>query len=107
LCCHRGYAPHQPPHSCPTRRSSALVRLIGHGTKSGIAADFDNPGGPQMLWQKALDALDGRIDVLINNAGIFESNPIDLDHQDWRSEEHTSELQSRENLVCRLLLENK
>src|SRR6266511_3152745 len=26
---------------------------------------------------------------------------------DVRSEEHTSELQSRENLVCRLLLENK
>src|SRR5690606_41296234 len=27
--------------------------------------------------------------------------------QDHRSEEHTSELQSRENLVCRLLLEKK
>src|SRR5436309_10292093 len=27
--------------------------------------------------------------------------------QDDRSEEHTSELQSRENLVCRLLLEKK
>src|SRR5690606_39720833 len=26
-------------------------------------------------------------------------------HDGWRSEEHTSELQSRENLVCRLLLE--
>src|SRR5690606_40649353 len=26
---------------------------------------------------------------------------------DYRSEEHTSELQSRENLVCRLLLEKK
>src|SRR5690606_41907675 len=25
----------------------------------------------------------------------------------WRSEEHTSELQSRENLVCSLLLEKK
>src|SRR5690606_42142565 len=25
----------------------------------------------------------------------------------WRSEEHTSELQSRENLVCRLLLEER
>src|SRR5690606_39880597 len=25
----------------------------------------------------------------------------------WRSEEHTSELQSRENLVCRLLVEKK
>src|SRR5690606_39439785 len=28
-------------------------------------------------------------------------------HLDVRSEEHTSELQSRENLVCRLLLEKK
>src|SRR5687768_17900448 len=27
--------------------------------------------------------------------------------QDWRSEEHTSELQSRLHLVCRLLLEKK
>src|SRR5436309_6545055 len=27
--------------------------------------------------------------------------------EDQRSEEHTSELQSRENLVCRLLLEKK
>src|SRR5690606_41555990 len=27
--------------------------------------------------------------------------------EDLRSEEHTSELQSRENLVCRLLLEKK
>src|SRR3954462_4401602 len=26
---------------------------------------------------------------------------------DWRSEEHTSELQSHDNLVCRLLLEKK
>src|SRR5436309_12591027 len=29
------------------------------------------------------------------------------DHRLSRSEEHTSELQSRENLVCRLLLEKK
>src|SRR5690606_40120680 len=28
-------------------------------------------------------------------------------HEEGRSEEHTSELQSRENLVCRLLLEKK
>jgi NAD(P)-dependent dehydrogenase (short-subunit alcohol dehydrogenase family) len=27
--------------------------------------------------------LDGRIDVLINNAGIFENNPIDADEADW------------------------
>src|SRR5690606_41967659 len=30
-----------------------------------------------------------------------------LGHSPRRSEEHTSELQSRENLVCRLLLEKK
>src|SRR5256886_8490545 len=28
-------------------------------------------------------------------------------HHEWRSEEHTSELQSQSNLVCRLLLEKK
>src|SRR2546430_12164185 len=28
-------------------------------------------------------------------------------HDRWRSEEHTSELQSQSNLVCRLLLEKK
>src|SRR5690606_40770503 len=32
---------------------------------------------------------------------------ISLAGSAWRSEEHTSELQSRENLVCRLLLEKK
>src|SRR5690606_39914911 len=36
-----------------------------------------------------------------------ERDPDTPERQEWRSEEHTSELQSRENLVCRLLLENK
>src|SRR5947209_12274975 len=34
------------------------------------------------------------------------SNPIRKERR-WRSEEHTSELQSRQYLVCRLLLEKK
>ena len=59
------------------------VRLIGHGTHSGIPADFAQPRAAEMLWQKALDALDGRIDVLINNAGIFEANPIDAHSEEW------------------------
>src|SRR3712207_7822907 len=33
--------------------------------------------------------------------------PFGLDRQSSRSEEHTSELQSRQYLVCRLLLEKK
>src|SRR5690606_41512998 len=45
--------------------------------------------------------------------GVFLSNgpgdpePCDYAVRLQRSEEHTSELQSRENLVCRLLLEKK
>src|SRR5690606_41508256 len=35
------------------------------------------------------------------------ADPARADGQYRRSEEHTSELQSRENLVCRLLLEKK
>src|SRR5690606_39596638 len=37
----------------------------------------------------------------------LEHNPELTDTNLLRSEEHTSELQSRENLVCRLLLEKK
>src|SRR5256886_11174605 len=39
--------------------------------------------------------------------GGTESGPADLDRAGSRSEEHTSELQSQSNLVCRLLLEKK
>lgn len=59
------------------------LRLVGQSTRDGIAADFNDPAAPSQLWEQALGVLDGRIDVLINNAGIFESNPIDLDHDDW------------------------
>src|SRR5256886_11139325 len=33
--------------------------------------------------------------------------PVDLERGELRSEEHTSELQSQSNIVCRLLLEKK
>ncbi|MES2442238.1 MAG: SDR family oxidoreductase [Pseudomonadota bacterium] len=63
--------------------TAAGARVIGHGTHSGIPADFADPAAPQSLWRQALDALDGRIDVLVNNAGIFDAAPLDLDHDDW------------------------
>jgi len=63
------------------------IRLIGHASRPGddarIPADLDEPGAAHALWHEALDRLDGRIDVLINNAGIFEAAPIDMTHDAW------------------------
>ena len=59
-------------------------RLIGHSTRAAdgaVAADLAQPGAAAALWGKALERSDGRIDALVNNAGVFEANPIDA--ADW------------------------
>src|SRR5690606_40132904 len=45
--------------------------------------------------------------VVINMVMVLLILILERTHSIGRSEEHTSELQSRENLVCRLLLEKK
>ncbi|MFD1189912.1 SDR family NAD(P)-dependent oxidoreductase [Phenylobacterium conjunctum] len=62
------------------------ARVVGHGRTDGdgvIGADLSQPGAADVLWDKALTALDGRIDVLINNAGVFEAVAVDADDQAW------------------------
>src|SRR5207249_5342057 len=53
----------------------------------------------------------GQTDVHVGNAKVLEAGHLELHPGDnvriVRSEEHTSELQSRFDLVCRLLLEKK
>jgi NAD(P)-dependent dehydrogenase (short-subunit alcohol dehydrogenase family) len=54
--------------------------VIGHGSK---AADFAEPGAPQRLWESALRQAKGRLDVLVNNAGLFAANPLDASDIAW------------------------
>lgn len=65
------------------------VRIIGHRSNAGeeddgmIAADLTDATAPRRIWEQAMDALDGRIDVLVNNAGIFEAASIDAPDASW------------------------
>src|SRR5690349_23048936 len=45
--------------------------------------------------------------VVVEVHGLLERREVLARDRDARSEEHTSELQSRRDLVCRLLLEKK
>src|SRR5690606_42014869 len=95
------------PHSFPTRRSSDLDGAVGYDGRGrslrhpvdevatmaarigGVRDDHgDTPADATLLGSAAT----------LEETGLIGSP---------RSEEHTSELQSRENLVCRLLLEKK
>ena len=62
-------------------------KVAGHSTSGGnglIAADFTDPEAPRLLWNAAVDQL-GRIDVLINNAGIFEGVGVDASDDEWHA----------------------
>ena len=68
--------------------TAAGHRVVGHSTagETGlIAADFTDPAAPRALWEAAFDALDGRIDVLINNAGVFEGVPDNAGDDEWHA----------------------
>src|SRR5690606_41797443 len=79
-------ADHRALHSFPTRRSSdlgAVQQRIRVLAVMRVDCDADADREPDLLLEQ--------IERVLKQ----------------RSEEHTSELQSRENLVCRLLLEKK
>lgn len=53
----------------------ALRLLPGKG-HCLLAADLADSGAAGRLAQEALDALGGRVDVLVHNAGIYEATPL-------------------------------
>src|SRR5690606_41422802 len=96
------YPPHL--HSFPTRRSSDLTT-----TSANVNITSVN------YYILPYQSVSGLVLSLYNNAGtIIATSSTNTTLSAGasaititRSEEHTSELQSRENLVCRLLLEKK
>ncbi|APG63071.1 3-oxoacyl-ACP reductase [Sphingorhabdus lutea] len=50
-----------------------------------IIADFANVNAVSKSWDEAQKIWDGKIDILINNAGIFTSNPIINADDNWLS----------------------
>src|SRR5690606_41297220 len=83
------YDDHRNLHSFPTRRSSDL-----------FGRHWMLPAWAQFLLAMPVQFLLGARP----GAHRLPGGPVEAG---TRSEEHTSELQSRENLVCRLLLEKK
>src|SRR5690606_39879549 len=84
------HSDHRELHSFPTRRSSDLTFVRWQPLSIRAGKCMPEPSMRQRLWGS-------------------KSRSVSRSLMRWcgRSEEHTSELQSRENLVCRLLLEKK
>jgi NAD(P)-dependent dehydrogenase (short-subunit alcohol dehydrogenase family) len=65
--------------------------VVGHSTKGSadlIAGDLSDAKAPRDIWDTALDELDGQIDVLVNNAGIYEAVPDNATDDEWHAAWH-------------------
>ena len=71
----------------------ALLKTRGHevrghctkGSDQLIAGDLTLATAPRDVWDTALAELDGRIDVLVNNAGIYEAIADNVPDDEWHS----------------------
>src|SRR5207302_10249616 len=90
-----------PPPPRPTLFPYTTLFRSRRHARTGLDRVRDQPLVAEGLGHDLGRGLEGRL-----GGRLVTDRPVEaLD--DRRSEEHTSELQSRENLVCRLLLEKK
>src|SRR2546430_9721183 len=101
-------------HSLDGRRDFVLRhRRTDDFTERGEAVRRAAEGDLVPLLAVLVDAEDADVADVVMAAGVHAAGHLDLDVAqvvqvvEIRSEEHTSELQSQSNIVCRLLLEKK
>src|SRR5690606_41415773 len=82
-------------------RSEEILKVIGTDLNGYVLDDC----AIDYLEQTPLEKLNPN--NILDAEGIKKITDLTAREHILRSEEHTSELQSRENLVCRLLLEKK
>src|SRR5699024_11545529 len=81
-----------------------LSKLTNMEVVRGSSFEKSEEGADKMFEESKKLLLEEK-DLILNRS--FYSNAVYGPMYDYRSEEHTSELQSRFDLVCRLLLEKK
>ena len=62
--------------------------VAGHSSRGSdelIAGELTDPAAPKRLWDAALERLEGRIDALVNNAGIYEAVPDNATDEEWHA----------------------
>src|SRR5207247_11412763 len=94
-------------HSFPTRRSSDLEDDDSSAYRGAIATGHGEYQDRRPRDSGSLGTADDSCPEY-DGLGLSRRGPVRFpDRAGERSEEHTSELQSRVDLVCRLLLEKK
>src|SRR5690349_23510423 len=86
----------QPPRSTPFPYTTLFRSVDGDGGLARLAVADDQLALATADRGHRVDRLDAGLQRLVHGLATHD-----------RSEEHTSELQSRRDLVCRLLLEKK
>ena len=72
---------HYANNTPAARRTAAAA---GPGKSYLVKGDLNKPLAAKSVWQEAL-AWQGRIDVIVNNAGIFKAGRVDGSDDDWDS----------------------